>query len=221
VSFVNTHQRIGGEPLAHPEINSILRGIDKRKTRIVLNSNVLLANRLLKEPKIDNIDAIYASLHTTDAKMFKEQLGTAASAARAVMDNMILLKRHGYKVQINYSLGDYNKSEFAKVLDFAIQNGIDLKAIALIRPTDEPGFYGGEWINPNWVERVIEKTNLQRVASKEGFGGHTISWQTAELQGHKAMAVEVKNVATGRLMTDYCKGCKYVEHCGYVKPLSL
>jgi MoaA/NifB/PqqE/SkfB family radical SAM enzyme len=185
----------------------------------VLNSNVLLAQRLLKEPKIDNVDAIYSSLHTTEAKIFKEKLGTAASAARTVMDNMILLKRHGYRVQINYSLGDYNKYEFAKVLDFAIENGIDLKGIALIRPHDDPSFYGGEWINPNWVEQIVERTHLKRVASKEGFGGRTITWQSEKEDSEgKVMTVEVKNIATGRLITDYCRGCRFMNQCGCVSP---
>lgn len=205
----------GGEPLAHPEINAILRGIDKRNTRVVLNSNVLLAQRLLKEPKIDNVDAIYASLHTTSPQDFREKLGTAASAARSVMDNMVLLKRHGYRVQINYSLGDYNKAEFARVLDFAVAQGIDLKAIALIRPNDDPQFYGGEWINPQWVERVVdEQHGLRRVAQREGFGGRTTTWQQQQQGGQGAMTVEIKNVATGRLITDYCKGCRYVKQCG-------
>ena len=64
----------GGEPLARKDITDILRGIKKRKTRVVLNSNVLLAQRLLKEPKIDNVDAIFASLHSTEGKVFKEQV---------------------------------------------------------------------------------------------------------------------------------------------------
>ena len=115
----------GGEPLARKDIVDILRKIKKRGTRIVLNSNVLLAQRLLKEPKIDNIDAIFASLHTTEGKVFKEKvsktqrsatikihglnkLGYSASGAQEVMDNMVKLKQHGYKVQINYSLGSYN-----------------------------------------------------------------------------------------------------------------
>jgi MoaA/NifB/PqqE/SkfB family radical SAM enzyme len=185
---------------------------------VILNSNVLLAQRLLKEPKIDNVDAIYASLHTTDAKLFKEKLGTAASAARTVMDNMILLKKHGYRVQINYSLGDYNKDEFAKVLEFAMEQGIHLKAIALIRPHDKEGFYGGDWINPNWAEQIVEKDDryhLRRVASREGFGGRTITWSQETKEG-EAVTVEVKNIATGRLLTDYCKGCRYLHQCGYV-----
>lgn len=217
VTHAQHDTRIGGEPLAHPEINAILRGIDKRNTRVVLNSNVLLAQRLLKEPKIDNVDAIYASLHTTSPQDFREKLGTAASAARSVMDNMVLLKRHGYRVQINYSLGDYNKAEFARVLDFAVAQGIDLKAIALIRPNDDPQFYGGEWINPQWVERVVdEQHGLRRVAQREGFGGRTTTWQQQQQGGQGAMTVEIKNVATGRLITDYCKGCRYVKQCGCV-----
>jgi hypothetical protein len=44
-----------------------------------------------------------------------------------VMQNMVLLKRKGYDVQINYSLGAYNAAEFERVLAFAIENNIHLK----------------------------------------------------------------------------------------------
>jgi len=203
----------GGEPLSHPDINHILKSVKKKKTKIVLNSNVLLAQRLLKEPKIENVDAIYASLHTVEPKIFKEQLGTSANAAFTVMENMKLLKKHGYNVQINYSLGDYNKDEFSKVLDFAIQNRIHLKAIALIRSNENPGFYGGNWIDPKFVEQIVEKRPVQRIATKEGFGGRTITWQLLD-ETERPTIVEVKNIATGRLITDYCSGCKYFKSCG-------
>jgi len=38
----------GGEPLVRKDIVSVLKSIDKKKTRIVLNSNILLAERLLR-----------------------------------------------------------------------------------------------------------------------------------------------------------------------------
>lgn len=62
--------------MARKDIVSVLKSIDKKNTRVVLNSNVLLADRLLKESeKIEQIDAIYASLHTTRENDFKKYLG--------------------------------------------------------------------------------------------------------------------------------------------------
>ena len=71
------------------------------------------------------------------------------------MDNMVKLKEHGYKVQINYSLGSYNKDHWDQVLRFAVSNGLDLKAIALIRSDENPNFYGGDWVDPSWVAQRI------------------------------------------------------------------
>jgi len=71
------------------------------------------------------------------------------------MDNMVKLKEHGYKVQINYSLGSYNKDHWDQVLRFAVSNGLDLKAIALIRSDENPNFYGGHWVDPSWVAQRI------------------------------------------------------------------
>ena len=109
----------GGEPLAHREIVRFLEDIDKRSTRVVLNTNVILADRLLTRPRIGNLDSIYASLHTTDGEIFRDQLG--GRSISKVMDNIVALETHGYDVQINYSLGDYNKEEFGSVLKFAVR----------------------------------------------------------------------------------------------------
>ena len=76
-----------------------------------MNSNVLLADRLVNTEKVDTVDAIYASLHTTKEKDFKDYLGIGGGAKK-VMENMVRLQNHEYRVQINYSLGEYNKVEF-------------------------------------------------------------------------------------------------------------
>src|SRR4051794_39493647 len=43
----------GGEPMAHPELATIVSGIDKRATRIALNSNAVLADRLVRRPRLE------------------------------------------------------------------------------------------------------------------------------------------------------------------------
>ena len=37
--------------------------------------------------------------------------------ATDVMNNMVALKNHGYHVEINFSLGNYNKDEWEQVLN--------------------------------------------------------------------------------------------------------
>lgn len=41
------------------------------------------------------------------------------------------------------------------MLDFAIAHGIALKAIAFVRPNNEPDFYGGEWVDPEWISALL------------------------------------------------------------------
>ena len=121
----------GGEPLAHREIVRFLEDIDKRSTRVVLDTNVILADRLLNRPRIGNLDSIYASLHTTDGEIFRDQLG--GRSISKVMDNIVALETHGYDVQINYSLGDYNKEEFGEGI-YGLRVGIDgLRKPCLLR----------------------------------------------------------------------------------------
>jgi len=202
----------GGEPLARRDIVSILKRINKKKTRVVLNSNVMLADRLLKEEHVHTVDAIYASLHTTSDTDFKNFLGIGGGA-HVVMKNMVLLKKHGYNVQINYSLGDYNKNEFENVLAFAQDNRIHLKAITLIRSTEKKEQYGTDrkWVNPNWLDQALTERALIKQSSKEGFGGYITTYKTKLEDDHE---VVIKNVGTGRLVTDFCQACPQSSKCG-------
>jgi hypothetical protein len=54
---------------------------------------------------------------------------------------------------------------------------------------------------------------MEAVSQKEGFGGHVTSYKqrNCKFPNHK---VEIKNVGRGRLVTDYCKGCKHATKCG-------
>jgi molybdenum cofactor biosynthesis enzyme MoaA len=204
----------GGEPLARKDICHVLRSVKKQNTRVVLNSNVLLADRLLNEPKIDTVDAIYASLHTTKEEDFKDHLGIGGGAKR-VMQNMVLLAKHGYRVQINYSLGEFNKDQFGPVMDFALENDIDLKSITLIRSDEQKDQYGHEkvWTNPKWLEQALSSRNMESVGQREGFGGHVTVYKqrNGRFPHHK---VEIKNVGKGRLVTDFCKSCEHASKCG-------
>jgi cyclic pyranopterin phosphate synthase len=198
----------GGEPLAHPELVAILEAIDKRETQVVLNTNALLAGRLTSRPKIDNLDAIFASLHTTDDEVFQRDLGGTARSVAKVKRGIASLKRTGYEVQINYALGPYNAAGFGEVLDFAVESGIDLKAIALVRSSDAPGFYGGDWIDPRWLSELIDSRAAVLVGEHEGLGGRTTTYRIG------GSRVKVKNVARGRLETDLCRGCLKRRQCG-------
>ena len=196
----------GGEPLAHPEIVSILGRIPKRGSRIVLNTNAVLAHRLLREPRIEAVDAIFASLHTTDGRIFQEDLG--GRSVQKVMDNIVALKAHGYEVQINYSLGDYNKAEFEGVLDYALAHGLTLKAIAFVATHEAPRQDAGPWIEPTWLASTLVARGAVEVGVKEAFGGVTTTWAVGD------GVVKIKNVAQGRLMTDFCGGCAHRGQCG-------
>jgi molybdenum cofactor biosynthesis enzyme MoaA len=200
----------GGEPLVHKEIVHILKSVNKRNTTVILNSNVMLAEKLLAVPKIETVDAIYASLHTTSDEIFKTQLGVPG--ANLVMNNILALKKHGYKVQINYSHGEFNKDGLGAVLDYVIKNEIGFKSITLIRSDEDKHQYGEgkDWSDPEYIANVLEKRGLERVGRREGFGGYVTTFKTPSSE----YKIEVKNIGQGRLQTDYCNGCKHQKTCG-------
>ncbi len=214
LAIINAYTRLGGrqvnitggEPLAHPEIVAVLEGIQKRTSIIVLNTNAVLAERLLRRPKIAGLDQIFASLHTTEEAEFREKLG--GRSIERVMENIVALRRHGYDVQINFSLGPYNREGFEGVLDFAIRNGIKLKAIALVRPNEDPGFYGGDWVDPAWLTGILESRAAKPLDTQATFGGETTTYRI------DGAMVKVKNIARARLETDFCSGCSHRSACG-------
>jgi molybdenum cofactor biosynthesis enzyme MoaA len=214
VAIINTYAAMGGrqinltggEPLAHPDLPGLLARLEPRGSRIMLNTNGILAHRLLRRPRIETLDGLLVSLHTTDDDRFKDALG--GTGAQPVMDNIVALRRHGYAVSINYSLGAYNRESFGSVVDFARQHGISLKTITLVRSSEEPDFYGGDWIDPVWLEGVLTDRGAEKVSEKRAFGGFTSDW---ELGGTR---IRVKNIGRGRLRTGFCDGCAHQKTCG-------
>jgi cyclic pyranopterin phosphate synthase len=196
----------GGEPLAHPDLISILTSIDKRSSRIALNSNVVLADRLLKHPRLDAIDTILASLHTLDDDTFRDRLG--GRRVSDVTDSIVALSRHGYRIEINYSLGPANRDHFDAVLDFALEHALDLKAIALVRSSSDPDYYGGDWVDPAWLSSRLASRGAIEKGTRDAFGGRRTTYTIGTSK------VEVKNIAAGRLHTDFCRGCLHKTQCG-------
>jgi cyclic pyranopterin phosphate synthase len=216
VGIANAYARLGGkqinltggEPLAHPQLVDIVGAIDKRGTRIALNTNALLAGRLLERPRVEAIDQILTSLHATDERTFVVQLGGRRGSASRVMHNIAALARHGYSVTINYSLGAHNRDRFDGVLDYVVDNGLNLKAIALVRSNTDDGFYGGDWVEPSWLDARLEARGARCLGARQAFGGIKTAYTI------EGVRVEVKNVAAGRLHTDFCTGCQHRSQCG-------
>lgn len=200
----------GGEPLAHPDFVGLVSRIDKGATRIALNTNAILADRLLGGPRVEAIDLILASLHSVDDAFFRDQLGGrgAAASATKVMANIAALAAHGYKVEINFSLSGANRDGLDAVLDFALEHGIDLKAIALVRSSCDPAFYGGDWVDPAWISERLAARGAKATGTRDAFGGRKTTYKIGTTK------IEVKNIATGRLETDFCRGCLVKPQCG-------
>lgn len=201
----------GGEPLLHAGLWELLARVERRGTRVILNTNGLLAERLLDREGLAPVDALFVSLHTTDENVFGLHLLRTPGRGRGasgVMRAIERLRARGYRVQLNLSLGDYNRTGFDDVLAFARAHGVDLKIIALIRSDARDGFYGGPWIDPRAVEERLAAAGATVRGTREGFGGFTTKFA---LDG---ISVEVKNVARGRLRTSFCDGCAAETLCG-------
>ena len=99
-------------------------------------------------------------------------------------------------------------AEGLEVLDFALANRLDLKAIALVRSSDRAGFYGGDWVDPVWLAERLASRGAVEHGTRDAFGGRRTTYKADGIK------IEVKNVASGRLVTDFCKGCLHKDQCG-------
>ncbi len=214
VGIVNAYTRLGGrqvnitggEPLAWKGLPELMERIYPRNTRVMVNTNALLADRLLAIPKLRNLDGMLASLHTTNEDRFERDLGQRGAAK--VMRNIVALRDHGYTMNINYSLGPWNKEDFKNVLAYALDNGLLLKVIALVRPNEDRNFYRGDWTSPGFISDILTAHGAKHVQTKSSFGGRKSVWTA------NGTIIQVKNVAHGRLRTDFCKGCSVEKKCG-------
>ncbi len=195
----------GGEPMARADLPAILGAIDKRATRLVLNSNGLLHRRLTDVPRIAALDTILVSLHTLEDEVFRRDLG--GRSISALQHAILALRDHGYHVKLNLSLGPHNAGGVEAVIRWAQQEKLDLKIISLVRPNEDPGFYRGDWIDPARVEAFLDTVG-ERGETRAQLGGRITEWHTG------GASIELKNIARGRLRTDFCRGCSVMDKCG-------
>jgi hypothetical protein len=92
------------------------------------------------------------------------------------------------------------------------EHDLALKAIALVRPSEDPGFYGGGWVDPRALEASLAARGAQHLATRRRFGGVSRVYRVPAPSG--SIQVEVKNVADGRLRTTFCAGCPHDDACG-------
>lgn len=195
----------GGEPMARRDLPEILQAIDKRQTRLVLNSNGLLHERLTAIPRVTALDTILVSLHTLDDEVFRRDLGGRSTAA--LQRAILALRDHGYHVKLNLSLGPHNAAGVEAVIVWAQANALDLKIISLVRPNEDPNFYRGTWVDPARVEVFLDSV-AERGETRAQLGGKITEWHSG------GATLELKNIARGRMRTDFCAGCPYEKKCG-------
>ncbi len=195
----------GGEPLIFPGLADFIESIDNGRTRIVLNSNGLLYKKLTDRALINAVDTILVSLHTVDPEIFTRDMG--GKNIRIVQQGILALRDHGYRVKINCSLGPHNAAGIHDVIKWADDHGIDLKIIALIRPEETEDFYHGSWVDPAVLEEMASERGVL-LEEKDQLGGHITTWRTLN------STLEIKNIARGRMRTQFCEGCSHTDTCG-------
>ena len=196
----------GGEPLLWKNIHPFLDSIEKRNTKIFLNTNATQVDKFLEKPKSEVVDGILASLHTTDNKIFQEEL--KGKTIQGVMKNILRLKEKAYSVFINCSIGEYNQTEFLSILSFCLKYELHLKVISIIRHNTAKNFYKGVWMGPEHLKTILLNEGAVLFVEKDSFGGKKALYKLNNSD------IEIKDVSKGSLRTDYCRACSYDKLCG-------
>jgi molybdenum cofactor biosynthesis enzyme MoaA len=196
----------GGEPLLHPQFFEFISKIEKGNCKLVINTNAIQPKVLLENGKIEKIDSLLISLHTLEETVFKSHLGKSSSAR--VQENILKLQKAGYHIEINCSLGNYNKDGLEKVIRFASENRIDLKIITLVRHNEKTDFYSGDWISPDFILPILKDYGFILLNSENSLGGYKMFYKNENI------SLTIKDIGKGKLFTSFCTECQHKNFCG-------
>jgi SynChlorMet cassette radical SAM/SPASM protein ScmF len=133
---LNSVKLTGGEPFLHPQINTLLDIIHKKKLRLVLESNgCLITPELAGKIKKCKDSFISISLDSTDKETHEWFRGVKGCHKTAVTGLKHCIKA-GVPTQIIMSLVKKNRKHIDDMINFAINTGCESVKFNIIQPTE-------------------------------------------------------------------------------------
>ena len=139
----------GGEPLLFEDLKNLLYKIKHiANVELFITTNGTLIKKRIKDLSPNIINKVSVSLDTLDPDVYKYITGR--NLLGEVISGLNMLKRNGYKVEINnLLLKNLNTSKkcLKNILDYCAENGFDLQFIEMSDKTVKP-FYSKYYADP-------------------------------------------------------------------------
>lgn len=218
----------GGEPLLRKDWYEIVRTISDmniyKKITMVTNGSLLDRDNNIEKISNAGFKSVTVSLDSTNNKNFCAI--TNRDCLDKVVSNIIKLKRAGVNVKINSVISKRNEQDVEALIDFCVENRINLKLLDLVGMDSE--YWRKEYVDLKKVEEFL-KTKCDDSYTQyqdEGFG------TPEHVYKYKGIEIIVKDSTLGTCYMDSCKKCqKYpcqsgivsmiMSHDGFIKVCSL
>jgi cyclic pyranopterin phosphate synthase len=153
---INKIRLTGGEPLLRKDIVYLIENIKKLSNtiKIPLSTNALLLRKMAQDIKDAGVDRVNISLDSINPKKFDEM--TRGGDLVEVLRGIDEAKKVGLYVKINMVVDDRNMSEIEEMVQYAIDNELDLRFIETM-PIGKSGIGA-------MVRHITEKQIMERVA---------------------------------------------------------
>jgi molybdenum cofactor biosynthesis enzyme MoaA len=199
----------GGEPLIHPRISDFLKVAAEFKRHVTVHTNGLRLDRILPEVRVGCVQLIKMSLHAAaNSSEARGLLGTAWDFDR-VAANICRVIDTGIQVQLLYTLTKNNAAALPAVLDLALQWGVDLQLVDLIRsrnndPLPALGYRAGNVLEDQVRQRAVYETTVS-----DRTGAKLKIFKTAD-----GATWELKDTHYGLFHSAMCLNCPLKSICG-------
>jgi len=107
----------GGEPLLHPELDSLAQIVKSKGLSVKTSTNGTLTDK--KIDVLKSFDFINTSLDSYDYESFKRFRGGTQKQFDKILDGLSLLKQNNIKFMITFVLSEEDLEEIYKMIDFS------------------------------------------------------------------------------------------------------
>lgn len=179
----------GGEPLLHPKIFDIIEMCSNITKDVGMVTNGVLLKKYFDKIISSNLEKITISLHVYNAEKYTQITKINEIVFREIIENIEKISKHK-KVKLNaVILKNFNTStkELRKLLNFCIQNNLDIEFIELDLGTLEQFNFNMYHFSPEQLKSKIERIFCVKMSYSDEKCNYTCKIDNSNIEIHKSL----------------------------------
>lgn len=192
----------GGEPLVRKGIPKLIKNINSLENieETAMTTNGILLEKYLDELAANGLSSLNISLDTLDEK--KYNYITRGGELEKVIKSIERAIKYKIKIKINsVIIDDFNKNDITNLVDFAVNNNIDLRFIELMP------IGCGKNLKGVSNEEILSVVTKNRAAVETDNGGHI----SGPAKYHKLEGTNTKIGFISPLSSCFCETCNRIR----------